>query len=172
MDPGDEAFRQLIVENRQRLYSYVFGARPVDADAQDILQDTIAALLQNKDTYDSNRPFLPWAYRFAKTEILRHFDRQARDRRLFDQDTIMTLLQIREGSDAAIEERLRRLADCVQSLNFDDRRLLEARYKSGRGVEQIVKELCIGRSTLFRELKRIRRLLWECISEHTERSVP
>ena len=71
--PGpSDAFTDLFVQNERSLYGYVFSLVANHADTDDIVQRTLIQLWENFEKYDSERPFLPWAFRFAYRQVLMH----------------------------------------------------------------------------------------------------
>lgn len=167
-DEDAEKFVRLVAANHDRLFRYIYSLCPNEADARDILQETWVALLKASGEYDESRPFLPWAYRFAKTEVLKHRDRTKRTRRVLDPDVILLLDQQRASMDEALNERLTALEECVAALSAEDRQLVEFRYQSRRDAADAETHLGISRRTLFRQLKRVRNLLLDCITSRTK----
>jgi RNA polymerase sigma-70 factor (ECF subfamily) len=166
---GDsESLLREIVAHQDRMFRYIFSLCPADHDARDILQETCVALLRNAKSFDNSRPFLPWAYRFAQLEVLKHRERVARCRRVFDADVIELLARQRQGLDDALSARLNKLGECLEALEVKDRQLINARYSSEAAIDEIATRLGINRRSVFRNLQRIRRLLLKCIVGQVE----
>ena len=58
-------FMMQFARHEHDLFRYVLTLLPNWNDAQDVMQETAAALWQKFDQYDPGRPFLPWACQFA-----------------------------------------------------------------------------------------------------------
>lgn len=72
--------------------------------------------------------------------------------------------QWREEEEPVLAERLVALDKCLEKLSDLDRRLILARYVDRASAEQIAAMFSQSRRTLFRNLERVRRLLFECIN--------
>ena len=79
-------------------------------------------------------------------------------------DLLARLAEERRQQEPVLQARLQALEQCLQNLNVADRELIAKRYQSGLAIEELVLVLKTSRRTLFRNLDRIRRLLYECIN--------
>ena len=66
-DPSDaqQRFLSLFLRSEREIFRYVVALVPNLADADDIVQQTAIALWEKFDSYDPEKPFTPWACRFA-----------------------------------------------------------------------------------------------------------
>lgn len=164
-DSGNELFLSLITANYDHLRRYVYTLLPHEEDAKDVLQEVCISISRKFSEYDKSRPFLPWACRFAYLKVLK-FHEQQRPRRVVRLPTeVLELLAVtREEEEPVLAERLAALDKCLEKLSDLDRRLILARYVDRASAEQIAAMFSQSRRTLFRNLERVRRLLFECIS--------
>ncbi len=170
-EPGADSTETLIVlltEHQERLFRYIFSLVPCEADAKDILQETSVALFRKFDQYDSARPFLPWAYRFAYLQVQKHREKSARLPLLFGEDVIDLLAGERERHEFVLDERLRLLDRCLEKLTPDDRALLTSRYARRESAEAMMERFALTRRTLFRNLEGLRRRLHDCVTRQLE----
>lgn len=163
-----EALILLLTQHQDQLFRYIYALLPSEADARDALQETSLALFRKFDQYDSAKPFLPWAYRFAYLEVLKQRDRTKRQPLAFSDDVLELLADERQSLEPHLENRLRTLDGCLQKLPQEDRQLITYRYDQRRSVEDIMEHLGQSRRTLFRNLERVRRLLHDCVTRHLE----
>ena len=78
---AQERFTRLLIEHEPELLRCILVAVPNRPDARDILQDCSVSLWRKFDTFDPNKPFVPWALGFVRIEIrrfLRETSRQAK----------------------------------------------------------------------------------------------
>ena len=61
-------FIRLFLEAEKDLLRYVMVLIPNVADARDVVQEAAVALWDKIDLYDPDKPFAPWACRFALNE--------------------------------------------------------------------------------------------------------
>lgn len=164
-DSGNELFLSLITANYDHLRRYVYTLLPHEEDAKDVLQEVCISISRKFGEYDTTRPFLPWACRFAYLKVLK-FHEQQRPRRVVRLPTeVLELLAVtREEEEPVLAERLVALDKCLDKLSDLDRRLILARYVDRDSAEQIAATFSQSRRTLFRNLERVRRLLFDCIS--------
>ena len=163
-EPQTEQIVRLLTTHQERLFHYIFSLLPHEEDARDVLQETCLALCRKFEDYNTSLPFLPWAYRFAQLEVLKYREHRARRARLFKEEVLMLLAKERAEAEHRLIERLRALDDCLEKLPENDRQLMKQRYRSQVKIEELVEQLGASRRTLFRNLERVRRLLFDCIS--------
>jgi RNA polymerase sigma-70 factor (ECF subfamily) len=159
-----ELLVRLLSTHQQDLFRYIFALLPHEEDARDVLQETSVALYRKFDDYDCSKPFLAWAHRFAYFEVLKQRERNQRGTRLLGRELVERLAQEREGLEPILETRLRHLEECLQELSPADQDLIRQRYQGKARAEELVRRSGASRRTLFRNLDRIRRLLFECIN--------
>lgn len=163
-DSDSELFLSLITANHDQLRRYIYTFLPSEEDVKDVLQEVCIAIYRKFGEYDKSRPFLPWAYRFAYLKVLA-FSKQQQIRRVIWLPTeVLELLAVtREEEETVLARRLVALEKCLEKLSDPDRRLIRARYVDRASTESIAAAFAQSRRTLFRNLERVRRLLFECI---------
>jgi len=163
-DGNQELFVTLITANYDHLRRYIYTLLPHEEDTKDVLQEVCIAISQKFDQYDPTRPFLPWACRFAYLKVLKFLEQQ-RPRRMVRLPTelLELLAKTREEEEPILAERLVALRKCLEKLSDSDHKLIQARYIDRVPTEQIASRFAQSRRTLFRNLERVRRLLFECI---------
>jgi len=159
-----ELLVRLLSRHQGELFRYIYALLPNEEDARDVLQETSVALFRKFAEYDPDKPFLAWAYRFAYLEVLKQRDRNLRGARLFSPAVFERLAREREIMEPALEERVQALEKCLAELPPADRELIRLRYQSKARADELVRALGTSRRTLFRQLDRIRRRLYECVS--------
>jgi len=162
-DASAELLVRLLTRHQEEIYRYIFALLPHEEDARDVLQETSVALYRKFAEYDPEKPFLPWAYRFAEYEVLKQRDRNVRGHRHFSYELAAILVREREELDATLHARLLALEHCLEELPAGDRALIRQRYHDQTRVEELVQLSGASRRTLFRNLDRVRRLLMDCI---------
>jgi RNA polymerase sigma-70 factor, ECF subfamily len=159
----NELLLRLIAVNQDDLFRYIYCLVPYESDSRDILQETLLAISRKFDRFDSSGPFLPWAYKFAYYEVLKHRERAARRVRCFASDTLEVLARERDEAAPLLHARLSALDDCLEKLPATDRKLLHDRYASKLTLDDVAARVKQSRRTLLRNLKRLREWLHDCI---------
>jgi len=152
------------MKHQDDLFRYIYSLIPHEEDARDVLQETSVSLFRKSAEYDSRKPFLAWAFAFAYVEVMKQRERNQRGKRHLGDELIEMLAREREAQEGTLQSRLTALDHCLNDLPVLDRKLICQRYHSGCPVDQLVEQLGTSRRTLFRNLDRIRRALYECIN--------
>jgi len=126
-------------------------------DAQDVVQETAAALWKKFDHYEVDKPFLPWARQFARYEVLMHH-RKKRRYTFFSESLVEQLAESTEGQHRDAERRREALRDCLSKLPAADRELVERRYaEKDATVQQLATHVGQTPNVLYKSLARIRK---------------
>ena len=56
------------------------------SDAEELLQDVAATVVELYDRYDQDRPFTPWVIGIARKKVLEYIRNRAKDRHVFDSE--------------------------------------------------------------------------------------
>ena len=158
----------LLTQHQEPLFRYIFSLVPREADARDILQETSLALYRKFAEYDTSRPFLPWAYRFAYLQVQKHREKSARSPLLFSEDVMDLLASERTHIEPRLDERLRLLDACLQKLTSQDQELVTSRYALRQSPEEMMSRFSLSRRTLFRNLELLRQRLHECVTRQLQ----
>ena len=154
----------LLTRHQEELFRHIFALLPHEADARDVLQETCIALFRKAEDYDPERPFVGWACGFAKMEVLKHRAR-ARKSLLLEPELIEVLSRERESRQTSLQKRLTALDKCLELLPTGERELVRSRYDGLQSVDQLLQTTQASRRTLMRRFERIRRMLFNCVSQ-------
>ena len=75
-------FVKLLTSHQSQMYGYIASALCGDSSAADVLQETNLSLWAEVDRYDFSKPFLPWAFGFARQQKLLLFPKSTIRKRL------------------------------------------------------------------------------------------
>src|SRR5690606_34113034 len=92
-------FVELLTSHQSKLHAYISTLMLGDSAAADVLQDTNIDLWSKASQYNFQRPFLPWAFAFARNRVMAFRKTQSRSRLLFS-----------DAALARIDEECTRLA--------------------------------------------------------------
>jgi RNA polymerase sigma-70 factor (ECF subfamily) len=159
-----ELLVRLLAKHQEDLFCYVFALLAHEEDVKDVLQETYIALCRKFEEYEPSKPFLAWAYGFAYLEVLKLRERNQRSMRYLSREVVEHLARERAQHEDILQARLLALDHCLEQLSQADRELIGQRYHSKTKIDELVRQLGGSRRTLFRQLDRIRRWLFECIN--------
>jgi RNA polymerase sigma-70 factor (ECF subfamily) len=174
-DPDPASSRGLSPEFAQRLmgcqsalYAFVATLLGRLEGAQDVLQNTNVALCRRSVEYDPARPFLAWAYGFARFEVLAWRKRQERDRLVLDDALLDQVADELQADPGLADLQLAALEGCVDRLPRPHRELIAARYHRGEAVQSIAARLNRPQNAIAANLYRIRKALIDCVQARIE----
>jgi len=158
-----ERFIRDLTENARRIYAYIFALLPNWNDADEVFQETSAALWMKYDEYQPGTDFRAWAFRVAYFKVLQFRKAEAKNPLRFSERFIDAVDQQSRSEERAWMLRHRLLAECYEELRPQDRELLDLRYQPGATTRQVAE--LVGRSTdaVYKALNRIHEQLLECI---------
>lgn len=152
-------FAQFENDLHRYVRSLVFDTSSVD----DIMQEVAVALWKKFSQYDAERPFFPWACRFAYFEVLKHRQRASESRLYFGDDLLEKLAVEYEEEHEVLVARRKALDQCLGKLSAKDQELVRLRYGSRDTVQKLAKRQETSVFKLYHALARIRRTLMHCI---------
>jgi RNA polymerase sigma-70 factor (ECF subfamily) len=145
------------------LYAFISALLGGAEGAGDVLQETNIVLWNKAGDYDPSRPFLPWAYTFARFQVMAWRKKQSRDRLVLDDDLLEKVADDFMALDVTAEDQLVALEGCISNLAPSQRELLDSRYTKGEPVNEIAARLGRDENVVSANLYRIRRSLMKCI---------
>ncbi len=162
-EDATEAFVRLLTRHERDLYRYIVSLMPMGGEPDDVMQETATLLWKKFADYDRERPFLPWAMRFAYFEVLKQRKRLGKSRLIFSDELLATIASDYAGEEPVLRSRRGALDACLAKLSDRDRDLLRRRYASRETISDLAAEA--GRSVhkLYYALERIRENLMLCV---------
>lgn len=145
---ADEArLRELYDEHGTALLGFAMRLSGGDRGrAEDIVQETLVRAWRNPDALDAARgPIRPWLFTVAhRVAIDAHRARSARPVEVGD--SVIALIPAADGLDEHLDRLL--IADALQALSLDHRRVLIETYFQGRSVDEAAKRLGVPPGTV------------------------
>lgn len=162
-DDKSSQFISCFARNQHAVHAYVRALVPNRTDADDIMQEVSLALWNKWHTFDPETNFVRWACAVAFIEILRYRRKMAKDRMWLNESLLEILTTDFCKNAERYTARLDALTSCLEKLHFEDRRLIDIRYREGGSVESLANESGRPQSTVYKMLLRIRESLRRCI---------
>jgi len=162
MDQNAE-FVRLWTQYHRDIERYVYSMIPRSADAAEVVQVVSVKLWEKWEKYDHERPFIPWAMRFAYLEILKWRQRLAREKLVFSDELLEQLSSTHEELDPLMEMRREILGQCLEKLKEEDRELVRLRYGRHGAIKEEAERTGKKMHKLYYALERIRAQLLNCI---------
>ena len=160
---SQQDFLRVFLANEREILRYVVAMVPNLGDAQEIVQQTAVVLWEKFDQYDAERPFAPWACRFALNVTRQWMARRQRWKALLDSGLAEELASRREQLRSEFDARLVHLDRCLQKLPEEQRSLVDGYYFRQLDVATVSDQAERTVDAVYKALQRIRRQLRECI---------
>lgn len=162
---SQQRFLRFFLASEPELRRYVAVLVPNLDDAQEVIQQTAAALWEEFDQYDPTLPFTPWACRFALNISKQWLARRRRWAAILQEDFAMQLIHRRDAIESRIDVRLRHLQSCVGKLTPEHQSLVEGYYSRRVSVERLAAESGRSVDAVYKTLQRIRHVIRACIEQ-------
>jgi RNA polymerase sigma-70 factor, ECF subfamily len=156
-------FVELLTAHQRKLYGYIATMLLGDPGAADVLQETNLDLWARLDDYDFDRPFLPWAFGFARQKVLVFRRSHCRSRLMFGEEALRLINEACTQYASEADDRLVALRRCLRKLNPKQAALIRERYVGKTPVKQIAAQFDETVHNISSQLHRIRKNLAKCI---------
>jgi RNA polymerase sigma-70 factor (ECF subfamily) len=158
-----ERFVGMLLQGEFEIRAAIFTLCPHQADADDLWQRTSTILWRKFGEWRPETDFVAWACTVARFEVKNFLRTRSRDRLCFDETLIESLGDTRAQLRDELAAQRDALAQCVQKLKPDDRRIIDHCYTEGTTtIKAAAITLGMQLNTVYKALIRIRRKLLEC----------
>jgi len=157
-------FIELLSENQNRLFTFLYAHVLNMADAEDLYQHVALVLWQKFDQFVPGTEFGSWAIRVADLTI-KNFLRGKRRSKIFFSDDVMQRVADRQTAmtHEQLAARTEALRKCLRRLPQADRELVDLCYGSETKIKDIAADLGRSAGAVYTALCRIRQALLACI---------
>ena len=163
-DAGTGRFMNELTRAQFDLYAYIRSLLGHVQDADDVLQETNAALWSKRAEYDLARPFMPWAKTFAYYQVKAYRQKQMRGRLVFDDEVFDVLSERLSLEQYSVHSALEQVEYCIEKLLPRQQTLLDARYRMGEPLEVLAENMKCSVNAVSVLLCRMRQALLHCLS--------
>jgi len=156
-------FVELLTAHQRKLHAYISTLMLGDPAAADVLQDTNIDLWSRAQDFDFDRPFLPWAFAFARQRVMAFRKSQSRSRLLFSDAAMARIDEECTRLAGEADSRLSALQNCLKKLNERQSYLIGERYNAKTSVKLLAARLGETAHNVASQLHRIRMALARCV---------
>jgi RNA polymerase sigma-70 factor (ECF subfamily) len=156
-------FVELLTSHQPKLHAYISTLMLGDPSAADVLQETNIDLWSRAINYNFERPFLPWAFAFARQRVMAFRKSQSRSRLLFSDAAMARIDEECTRLAGEADSRLLALQGCLKKLNERQSYLIGERYHTKTSVKMLAARLGETAHNVASQLHRIRAALARCV---------
>ena len=160
-------FEQHLVATHSRLFRYVHSLVRNLHDADDILQRATLVMWKKFDSFDRSRCFFSWSCGIVRFETLNFLRKRGREQVCLSDEVADLLASVHQEKESLLEAREAALMDCLGKLPERDRELVDSFYLAEQNMESIAQSLSRSSHSIYNSLRRIRRVLFDCITRTT-----
>ncbi|MEM7478368.1 MAG: sigma-70 family RNA polymerase sigma factor [Planctomycetota bacterium] len=162
---GSEKFVIELTASQIPMQAYIHSLVGDRSKCSDILQETNLSLWRKKEEYQADRPFLPWAFTFARFQVMAYLRDRKRERMVITPDLAEKLSAAVEQQVLELDSTQAALQQCLQNLDSEKRDLIRRRYFKSQSISNLAEALGRSVSDIKVSLLRIRRKLADCIQK-------
>ncbi len=164
---SNSEFMRLFSRHCDQIKHYIGTLLPQAADADEVFQETSITLWRKFDTFEPDGNFAAWACGVA-FNLVRNYRRVESRRPVFlVSDEVLDLVgRAHESTYSRLADHRGALASCLDKLSPADRALVARCYGNSGRLADVAHELGRTANALYKQLKIIRRRLFDCI-HHT-----
>lgn len=156
-------FEAIIEANKASIYRIcrIYAVPPMEA--VDLFQEVVYHTWKSFDSYNGAAQVNTWIYRIAINVCIRYKLKLDKHNNKTKRLSAITILPATESSDSGQEERFVALRSCIQTLKEGDRSIVIL-YLEGLAYKEISEVTGLTENHIAVKMKRIRTLLFDCIS--------
>ncbi|MEQ1862662.1 MAG: sigma-70 family RNA polymerase sigma factor [Chthoniobacteraceae bacterium] len=162
----------LMTQHQRRIFGYIHTLVPQRADAEDILQDTSLVIVEKFNEFKPGTDFVAWACQIAWWRVRASRQKFARSKVVFDDTVLESVAHTAATMHTEVSARHEALALCLKRLHPRDRELLLTRYEPGARVEEAAGRSGRSIEAAYKALARLRKLLFDCVTNHLATATP
>lgn len=155
----------LLVPHQRQIHAFIFYLVANRADADDILQDTLAEMWNKFNEYKEGTNFVSWGLTIAKYKVYQFVHKSKKYRFHFDPQMLELLEHeaSKRNGVHALEEKIEILKECVTKLQTKEQKMLNLRYEKNLTFEGISKQFGVSIPAIFKAMSRTHARLAQCI---------
>lgn len=166
-----DEFVDLMAEYQGRLYGYILSLTGNPNSSNDILQETNMVLWRKSSEFERGTNFKAWSFRIANFQVMAFQQKKYRDRHVYDESLFEDMTKEAEEIDEFYNARLKALEICLETLNDEDREILDLRYGQNKQVKELAVIMNKKANSLTQIILRLRKKLMACIKQRTSQEL-
>ena len=158
-----EQFLKLFMENQKRIYLHILMQTLNNADADDLMQETVTVLWRKYSQFQPGSNFRAWACRIADNLVKNFRKKQAQSKLQFSDAILEGVASRCAGGFDDIDQRVEKLKGCLARMSKRDQQLIQLRYEQDLRVGEISRRVDRPVQGLYQAFSRIHNTLLQCV---------
>ena len=164
-------FVGLLARHDQSIRRFVRSLMPSGEGVDDVMQETALECwnkfsdFASEDLHPESTDFVRWACLIARYKAMSWQRDKGRDRLVFRESVIETLVEAAVETVARREQEMRAIGRCLNRLREDQRRLVLSVHSPGESVARIAEETGQKAKRLYAKVNRLRNVLRDCVEQ-------
>jgi RNA polymerase sigma-70 factor (ECF subfamily) len=158
-----EQFFRLLMMSQNRIHAFLFMMVHNESDAEDLLQETAAAMWQRFDDFQRDKSFITWGLAIAHNKAVNFIKRNAKTKVHLNDDIYRRIASIEMEDEKDNTERAEALRNCLKKMKETDQQLLLMRYENNIPTKKIAELFGRSQNGIYQTMARLHNLLYGCI---------
>lgn len=158
-----ECFMNLLAANYYRINAFVLSLVPNDADAADVMQETIVLMWKKFESFTLGTDFVAWAVTVAKYQVYNFRKTKQRSTVQLSDEALEIIAAQSKQVIGESDERIHALKECIKKLDHHDKQFIKLRYTEGVTTKMLASRIGKSIHAVYRNGARINGLLLRCI---------
>jgi RNA polymerase sigma-70 factor (ECF subfamily) len=164
MNQSGPFFRHLM-ESENRIYAFILAIVHNDADAKDIMQETLVIMWQQFSQFRPDFSFTAWGIGIAKNITYAYLRKHRSSKMVFSTELLEDLAKVTAETARKNDRWIDLLRECLGKLNKDELDLIKKRYVDNTTTKNIALGLGVSGHKMYYTMARIHRALQFCIHQ-------
>lgn len=162
MNQSGPFFRHLM-ESEGKIYAFILAIVHNDADAKDIMQETLVIMWQQFSQFHSDSSFTAWGIGIAKNITYAYLRKHRTSKMIFSTELLEDVAKVTAEKARKQDSWIESLRECLSKLNQHELDLIKKRYVDNTTTKNIALALGISAQKMYYIMARIHRTLQFCI---------
>lgn len=155
-------FRHLM-DSEDKIFAFILAIVHSDADAKDIMQETLATMWQQFSRFQSDSSFTAWGIGIAKNITYTYLRKHRTSKMVFSTELLEDIAKVTAETTPKHDYWSEQLRECLKKLEKNELDLIKKRYVDNMTTKSIALGLGISDHKMYYIMANIHRALQFCI---------
>lgn len=157
------AFFRHLMDSEGKIFAFILAIVHSDADAKDIMQETLATMWQQFSRFQPDSSFTAWGIGIAKNITYAYLRKHRTSKMVFSTELLEEIAQVTAETTEKHDFWSEQLRECLGKLERNELDLIKKRYVDNMTTKSIALRLGISAHKVYYIMANIHRALQFCI---------